>query len=161
MNRPEKKQVFSHLAEVGVALAVVWMMVQLFSVYRDFERESFPVTEFLQVVELRIPDHEVGDNPQIKYQRNILQPFRGFWVAEIQKRSGSGVETICYGPGAANYDPNDRLPDDLRLEWIMAKDCNVPAGEYRIEVGWDIIAEGYPLKQLSYFSNWFTVTEPQ
>lgn len=154
----KRHKMFSHMAELGVALAVVWILVQLFSAYRDFQRDAVPATAFFQVVDFHIPDHVVGGNPVVSYDREILKPFRGFWVAEVQKRSGDGFEPVCFRPGAANYDPEDQLPDPVTLEWLLVRLCDLPPDEeYRIQLGWDIMAEGYPLKQVSFFSNWFRV----
>lgn len=149
------------LAEVGVALAIVWILVQIFGFYRDFTRDSVPATAFFEVIELHVPDHRAGQDPQIDYDRTIVRPFRGFWVAEIQERAGDGTRAVCFRPGAANYDPEDRLPENVSLGWFLHSLCDLEPGTYRIQVGWDILAEGYPLKQVSFFSNWFTVFPPE
>lgn len=120
-------------------------------------KDNTLVTDFFTVRSIFIPDFIHGEDPAIVYDRSIRRSFTGTWIAETISTTPGENFSVCTGTGTARYAPNKELPPDVTLSWLMGKNCDLPAGQYRIAVNWEIRGDGYPVKYYSVDSNIFRV----
>lgn len=154
----------NRLVEVAVAMTTVYVLTAYLDQREADKRAAVPPEDWFVVEELFIPDHEVGSDPQIVYARQIRQPFRGFWVAEAQRRDDSeratGFFTQCTGSGTNDYELTDILPNDrVSWSWFFDRPCVIPPGTYRVVVSYDMMRADYPVKRQEARSNVFRVYE--
>src|SRR6185503_12577049 len=111
-----------------------------------------------------VPDYNLGDNPQVQYDRTINQEFVGDFTVKLMDVK-TGISE-CYGEGRGfHYDPNTPVivnNDTLdTLDWYMNSDCshnpNVTTGQHFLETTWTIHREGLPDKYFSVDSNIFNI----
>lgn len=152
-------------AEIVVAGVAAFALVWFLQAREDRERAGVQAEDWFVVNSIYVPDHEVGSNPVMIYDRDILKTHRGFWVVEAQRQEAPGVARFfneCSGSGVDNYDTSDSIPDDgVTWTWFFGRPCEVPPGVYRIELTKDLSVPGYPVKSLHpVFSNTFRVYAP-
>lgn len=149
------------LTEISVALLVVWLVIQISTFVHSTQRQLVNPSSWFEVREIHVPDHASGSNPQITYDRIILEPFRGFWVVEAQQRDDAGmIHSACSGSGVSDYDPEEIIPGGrVSWVWFVGRACTLPPGEYRLRVSWDMTRPDWPVKQIVNFSNTFLVSE--
>jgi len=86
-------------------------------------------------------------------------------VAEAQRVNPDGrfgvFETACTGTGVNDYGVEDVLGENnaVSWEWFFDRKCEVPPGQYRIQLTRDMRVPDYPVKQGRNWSNTFTVSE--
>lgn len=152
--------------ELLAAFTVVFMLTSFIDQRERDRFGSIAPTEWMEVTELFVPDHEVGSNPLLAYDRIVKENFRGYWVAEIKSRdsyvSDGRFFTACSGNGASDYDTEDLIdPAKTSWEWFVGRPCKIPPGVYRIEVTWDMKVPGFDqAKRYTVLSNPFRVWEP-
>ncbi|MDP8995917.1 MAG: hypothetical protein M3O03_02785 [Pseudomonadota bacterium] len=114
---------------------------------------------FFEVKSVAVPDFKEGENPLIIYDRTIKKPFFGFWNVEVHQVGADTDYNYCSGSGSANYEPHETLPKvGVKLDWFIGKDCALPVGQYRLQMNWQIHADGYPSKIETISSNIFKVS---
>lgn len=151
------------LIELAAAVALFYMSVALIEYREAVSKANVPAEDWFVVNEIYVPDHPVGSNPNMVYDRTILVGHRGFWIAEAQRISPDGreglFENACTGSGVDDYDPSDVLGPDSTVDWtwFFGRPCVVPPGAYRIQLTRDMTKPGYPVKQDQNFSNTFHV----
>jgi len=154
---------FTRPLELTAAFTVVFLLTSYLDQREQDRFNSTAETEWFEVTELFVPDHEVGGNPLLAYDREIRKPFRGYWVAEIKSRDSHNSEgrffTACTGNGQSDYGADDMLdPAKVTWEWFLGRPCDVPPGIYRMEVTWDMkVPEFDRVKRYTVLSNPFTV----
>jgi hypothetical protein len=152
----------NRLIELTLAIMLGWTTIQIIQYREDQSRAEIEPTDWFEVFEVYVPDHPAGSNPNLVYDRVIREPFRGFWVAEVQQRdrlTDAASFNACTGSGVADYAPEDVLPDrTVSWEWFMGRPCNVAPGTYRIQITYDMRRDDYPTKRIVVFSNTFKVT---
>lgn len=148
------------LAELAVATILAGATIWGVTTARDFRRDAVPASEWFAIKEVFVPDHVMGEDPQMIYDREILQPFRGFWIVEVQERSAGTLSyTACTGSGVNDYDLDDHLPGDtVDLSWFVGRECKLAPGAYRLRVSIDKSRPGWPVKHTLAYSNLFTVS---
>ncbi len=152
----------SRAMETLIALGLAAFIITIWE-YRDAEqRASIPASEWWIVNDIYVPDHEVGSNPDMIYDREILVAHRGFWVAEVQRQDPNQWKGVffaaCTGSGVNDYDVDEGIPNDtVSWEWFFGRPCAVPPGTYRIQLTKDMTVPGYPVKQSKNYSNTFRV----
>lgn len=150
------------LAEIAAA-GILFVGVSSAIDYRkDAYKRDVQPTEWFTVNDIYVPDHEVGDNPGMIYDRTIGEDHRGFWVAEAQKQVPSETTVFfneCTGSGVADYETSDVIPGDtVTWEWFFGKPCQVPPGTYRIQLTRDMTKPDWPVKRgKPAYSNVFRV----
>lgn len=78
------------------------------------------------------------------------------WVAVIIASSFYGDPRS--GSGKSNYDPADRLPANLYLDWwTYPVRCNLPVGCYEVNTVWTIEAPNVPAMAVRSVSNEFCI----
>jgi len=149
-----------HLSAVLVALAAAALIIAGFPTWNQHRKELVDVSTWFEVFDLTVPDHQLGSNPVISFDRVIHIPLRGEWVAEVQSVSDNGFLFMCGGHGANIYEPSDLLPDPVTWDWFVwdKGTCeNLPEGNYRLEVRWDFCKSSWPCKTLTRHSNVFKI----
>ena len=117
-----------------------------------------PATDWFVVRNLAVADGHTGDDLPAVYDREIRKPFAGRWYAEI--KNAETQESVCYGNGASLYEPKDVLPKaGVTLKWLMGKGCNLPVGQYYLEINYTVLPTNYPQKDYRAVSNVFTIRE--
>lgn len=161
MTEGSKTRIKLRMMELSVAIVIVWGVIQITTFIHSTQRQMVRAEQWLSVREIFVPDHVTGSNPEIVYDRIIHEPFRGFWVVEVQGRerdSYAGNRPVCSGAGVSDYDPDDVIPGSVvTWEWFIGRTCAVPPGEYRLRITYDLTRINWPAKQVVAFSNVFTV----
>lgn len=121
-------------------------------------RAAVPASDWFEVSELFVPDHQRGSNPGMIYDRRAKVEFRGFWIAEVQRREDKGFSTECTGSGVKEYRPGDFTTGiPVTWGWFLGRPCPVSQGTYRIIVSYDMFKPGFPVKRYGAISNTFTI----
>jgi hypothetical protein len=141
------------------AVAVTVIATAGYFTYDSYLKSYEPPESWLLVKSLSIPDFVEGQNPTIIYDRTIRQPFTAAWSAEVHESNDKSDVPICTGSGINDYKPPQvPKPVDVTLSWFMGRECTLPAGQYLIEVKWDMQPKGYTFKkEQTYASNLFRV----
>ena len=156
------------LIELTVAILVTAAIIQIVEARNAreerrerVEREQTPVSAWFEVNEVFVPDHEVGEDPVVIYDRTVHERVVGFWIAEVQRLGENGALTnVCPGSGVAEYDPGEALDaPSITLSWYMDRQCNLGPGQYRIKTVYTFSKPDWPDKELTTASNVFTVSE--
>lgn len=126
-----------------------------------------PGSFFLDARSLYVPDHQIGEVPNIEVNRVINRNFFGSWSSTVWEVLPQGsVRALDCRPnsrGSFPYYTHSQLPDPLSLNWWFEippnKSCKLSEGDYQIETTWTIKANWLPLVTLeeSVVSNVFSV----
>ena len=147
--------------EMVVALTVVYVFTGALEQRNERLLNQVEPTEWMEIEELYVPDHSVGSNPILVFDKRVKTPFLGFWIAEVQLRDiepNLGFRSACTGIGEEGYTPEPGVPErEVRWSDFLGKDCSVPPGVYRIVYTVDMRVPGYPVKRLRALSNVFEV----
>lgn len=152
------------LTEVVVAIFVAYIAITMIEYREAVQKDSVEPSDWFVVNEIYVPDHEVGSNPLMIYDREIRVPHLGFWVVEAQRINPDGREGVfqnaCSGSGVSDYDLDEVLGrgNEVTWEWFFGRPCVIPPGTYRLLLTKDMTVPGYPVKQDRYVSNTFHVT---
>ena len=146
-------------AELAVAIVIAIGVIHFTTLATRQYRASIPPNAWIAINEVFVPDHSVGADPTIIYDRTIRQNFTGMWVVEVQKEEpGALFSPVCVGTGVTNYSTDVVLPDRrVALSWYIGKECNLFPGRYRLRSTWTIQMPDWPEKKSSNTSNIFTV----
>lgn len=157
------------LIELSFALIVVYVVIQLAQAVGERQeallqrqKDLLPASAWFEVHEIYVPDHEVGSNPLLKYDRTIHESFTGFWIVEVQLVRPDGLFTnVCSGDGVNDYDLDEILEnDEVTWEWMLDRPCAVPDGQYRLRASYVMTRPDWPEKRVMAYSNVFRVTSP-
>lgn len=155
----------SRLTEVVAAVALFYLTVSLIEYREAVRKAEVPSEEWFVLHEVFVPDHRVGSDPEVLYDRTILSDHRGFWIAEVQRVSPDGRDGVfqnaCTGAGVAEYDMNEvlSLDNSVKWSWFFGRPCVIPPGTYRVQLTRDMVKPGWPVKQMRSWSNTFQVTK--
>ncbi len=101
----------------------------------QYYRNHQPFEEYFEILQLAVPDHLLGENPVLAYERVIHKTFYGHWHAEVQTLET--YQAVCVNGGDRLYDVIRKQPvGGFTLDWFMDTKCNLPAGSYRMEACW-------------------------
>lgn len=155
--------VLMRVAEVLLAALLLFLLTSHLEQRESDRFDSIPVTDWFEVAEIFVPNHEVGDDPLIVYDRSINADFTAFWVVEVQRRDNQ-IErerffASCSGSGTNIYEQDDYLdPERVTWTWFIGRDCVVPPGIYRLVTTWDMRVPQFDrVKRYKVLSNVFTV----
>ena len=149
-------------AAIGITLAasLIFAYDSLINLYRN----NIPVMAFFEVYEVFVPDHIVGSNPTLIYNRDIKQPFYGRFTIEVQELTYNSsnhftLKTVCTATGAHTYTPTTFVgPREVTWNWFMEDQCDIiQPGTYRLNTTWSVIPEEFSPKTAVNVSNAFTV----
>ena len=141
-----------------VALTVA-IVISAGGIFWQQERlRAVPAEAFFEVKSVSVPNFIEGDNPLIVYDRLVKKQFMGFWNVEVHMLAGATDYAYCTGSGSAKYETKEQLPKiGVTLEWFIGKDCHLPPGQWILQTNWEIHADGYPPKFLTFNSNSFNI----
>lgn len=146
--------------EFTVAVAIVASTLFVIDAFQQFQRAGVPAANWFVVNEIYVPDHRRGENPTLTYDRQIKEPFLGFWVVEVERMAEDGKFTLeCSGSGVNDYQVTDYIPRNaVTWSWFTGDKCeSIPAGRYRIRASWRLKRPDWPDKEVIAYSNPFTV----
>jgi hypothetical protein len=149
----------ARLTELAVAIVLAIGIIYFSTLAVQSYRATVPPNAWIAISEVFVPDHTVGEDPLIIYDRTVRQDFTGAWVVEVQKEEpGALFSPICVGMGVTNYSTDVILPDRrVALSWYIGKDCKLQPGRYRLRSTWTIQMPDWPEKKSTNTSNIFTV----
>jgi len=158
----ERIRTFSYwrhrVIELLIAVISIYLITSYLEQQKSDARAAVPASAWFEISELFVPDHGVGSNPDMIYDRQVKVPFRGFWIAEVQRRESKGFSTECTGSGVKEYSP-EGFTSNRPVKWdtFLGRPCPLSPGTYRIVVSYDLFRAGFPVKRYSHKSNKFTV----
>jgi hypothetical protein len=139
-------------------LACIVLIVFGYREIREIERESTPITRWLEVKSVTVHPTIEGRTPVMTVERAIHREFVGEWSATVRRSTPEGFQIACSATGSTDYLPGARLPTQLDLDWwTFPVRCNLKAGTYRVDTTWTVRVPGYPDKFLVVRSNLFEV----
>jgi hypothetical protein len=147
-------------AEFTLAVILLASALYLTDYVQQRSRADVPAANWFTVNDIYIPDFHAGENPTVVYDRTIKEPFRGFWVMEVERFDGEGKTILeCTGAGVNDYEVTDYIPNnEVTFEWFLGKKCpDLEPGSYRIRGTWKMKRDGWPEKQIIKYSNEFKV----
>ena len=101
-----------------------------------------PTDFWFTVNRFDVRDTIEGEPILVDYDRTIKRPYTADWRIRVRRDTGAGYEQVCSSnTHRQEYDPDNRLPDPVTLEWLAFTDpdCyDLPPGDYSITVTWDI-----------------------
>lgn len=148
--------------EFTVALVIVTSSAYLVDKVQNRLRADIPAANWFVVNQLYVPDFKIGEDPNITYDRQIKEPFLGFWVVEVERQIEGGRFMLeCSGSGVSDYQVSDYIPDNaVTLEWFVGKKCaELVEGPHRIRASWRMKRDDWPEKSVVAYSNIFEVTK--
>jgi len=146
--------------ELSAALVILISVLYLTDYVQMRQRADVPAANWFTVNDIYIPDHRADENPTITYDRTIKEPFRGFWVIEVERLLDDGKSVLeCTGAGVNDYEIADYIPRNaVSFEWFIGRRCALlPPGSYRIRGSWKMKRPGWPDKQIVKYSNIFRI----
>lgn len=118
-----------------------------------------PASLWLEVRSIQVLDSTAGVSPRMIVDRTVSQPFQGDWIVTVLEVTDEGYEPVCTAPGASDYDPENRLPNDLDLDWwTFPTQCRLDPGKYIVRTVWVIHAYPGIDKTVRAVSGIFTVS---
>lgn len=124
----------------------------------ELRAAAAPVTEWMIVHDLAVPDFRVGENPDVAFYRTVSRSLFGGWGVEVHDREGRQLCSETSGKGGGSvYQPSEgaRVLIPFRA---YTGGCVLPAGEFRLSVTIRLSDQSKtPSKMISFQSNWFTV----
>lgn len=147
------------IVETVIAVFVASCLIVVAGVVADRQRTAVPAAAWLRVNEIYVPDHPVGSNPAMIYDRIVGDEFEGFWIVEVQRQTYTGLwTTTCSGSGVSNYSPGKIIENNtVSWEWFVGDACPVPTGHYRLRATYTLSKFGWPAKRVFALSNEFRV----
>lgn len=121
--------------ELLVAALLFFVGGFVFSWVHRVDVATEPASAWFTVDAMVIPDHRVGENPVIDFERTIKKSMTGRWSVETQKFNGSRWVTVCRGSGISNYSIDEDLPRPITLNWYRGA-CETEPGLYRLQTVW-------------------------
>jgi len=134
--------------------------IYLSDYFQQRYRADVPAANWFTVNDIYVPDFRVGENPTLVYDRTIKEPFRGFWVIEIERFLQDGKTVLaCTGSGVNDYEVTDYIPkNEVAFEWLIGRECDdLEPGSYRMRGSWLMKRYGWPDKQVVKYSNVFQI----
>jgi hypothetical protein len=112
---------------------------------------------------VEVPNHRVGEDPEVRYERSITRNMQGLWTVEVLKNENGGWREQCQGDGLAPYSVTERGVVQMRLSTytgIDVEDCITEPGLYLLQTAWSMTdQEGTSPRLFWDESNIFEVTE--
>jgi hypothetical protein len=146
--------------EILVAICCLAAILYLRDKWVESVRADVSPAAWLSINDIYIPDHAVGDAPEITFDRTIKEEFQGYWIVEVQKRDAEGnFHLVCTANGIRNYDPAYVIPNkSVGWKVFAGGQCaGLSSGEFRVRVTWIMRKPGWPEKTLVKYSNVFSI----
>jgi len=123
----------------------------------DLRKEAEPIDNWLVIKSIQVPDHVLGEDAAVIYDREIKRPFIGTWTASVEAVPANR-DFLCRASGVNDYQPGDALPSGgVTLSLIFGAHCPWYAGNFVLRTAWEIRREGYDIKVVRQTSRVFRV----
>lgn len=103
---------------------------------------ALPTSFWFTVDLFDVQDTIKGQPIIVDYERTINRPYVADWRIRVRRDTGDGFVQVCSSDThRQDYDPDNRLPEPVTLEWLAFTDpyCyDLPPGDYLISIAWDI-----------------------
>jgi len=103
-------------------------------------KELRTVDDYLVINEMEVPDHRVGEDPIVTYDRTVLDNFHALWSVDYHRLQEGGEffdVPGCEGRGADEYAPNEKS-SKMPLSKYSGVKCDLEPGTYRLLTVWRI-----------------------
>lgn len=122
-----------------------------------------PTSYWLTISSIAVKDTTFGACPIIQIASTVTQSFYGEWSVTVLKKTHNG-DWKRYGPpytGYSNYDKTTFAPTGSEI-CVKAMPVNFfySPGTYKLHVHWRVLPVSGGLKEISAYSNPFSVTSP-
>ena len=121
--------------KMGLPIVIVMAMIVALRFFT-------PAFMWFDVRTMDVQHTQVGDLPEVDFDRAVVRPFQGSWQVVIRKLEPWGWVGYCSTD--TNYRPyltDSALPNPLYLDWFTADDTcyeSLPCGQYDIIVTWKV-----------------------
>mgnify|MGYP003112547692 CR=1 FL=1 len=139
------------------ALIVIALLFAAYDRYRQWTQAVQPVSDWIEVTRLEVADADVGEDPDVLFERVVHRDLTGDWYAEVHEVTG---RQSCAGRGNASYTVDE--PDQLRFplsDFIGSNRCAQQPGTYILNVVFKMRDDSGLLKTLRAQSNPFYIRE--
>lgn len=149
-------------AIIGILLAMAVYIAGSFA-WQQW-RFLTPASYWFEVQGIFIADAEEGQDPVVTYTRTMHVDVNVDYTVTLSRHEGP-LDTVgviaCEGEGEANFVAGRELPPAATsLAWLMNREdhpCVLTPGIYRARAVWNLHPDGFPMKQVTADSNYFTV----
>jgi len=136
-------------------IALVVIVLSFIAAVKFTNREANHPANWMIVSAVSVPDHRIGDDPMIVYDRTVFQEFDAQWIADVYSVEGEEIILLCTGDGFSHYDPEEKLGQVPLYAWYLERECGLNVGNYVIKTRW-ITTAGVIIRNTS---NVFKVSE--
>ena len=146
--------------ELSAALAMASFVIVISQAVAERQKELVSASTWFQVNEVFIPDHPMGSDSVLVYDREVFEQFEAFVITEVQQQSENGIWiTVCSGSKIGDANPRESIENNtVSWGWFIGNSCAVMPGEYRLRVTYTMTRPGWPAKRIFVLSNRFNVT---
>lgn len=126
--------------------------------------ESYPDDAWMKISKVAVPDHAVGSDPLVTYDRFVTSAtvFSADWVVEAKRAENNRQVGGCYGSGTSTYEPEEAAVSDWRLSEYVGNPCALSVGCYHLLTKWYPRFGNWRRKRpISNLSEQFCVTAPR
>ena len=147
----------------GFIAALIIMPIYIFQQLDKINSKLSDPSDYFIVNNVHVGDAEEGEDHRVIYDRIVVRPFRGRWIAgvfSVPTEAGGTTYGVCNGSSEVDYKPSVVLPKTgVTLTWYMESDCvkTLPPGKYTLRTVWEIQLPGEVVKRVRYTSNIFEV----
>jgi hypothetical protein len=133
---------------VGAILVSLWVSIQV------AENHDLPLSEWVKVEKMEIPDFKVGDNPLIVFPVEIKKDLTMSWKSRVLSTIYAG-QAVCEAGDTiklkAGYEENYKRIGDI------SGGCKLTPGQYYLTYEMSMDKPGYGHKSIKKTSNIFEV----
>lgn len=92
------------------------------------------------VAHVEVPDHFQGEDPMIRYERQVLYDLTGSWTVQVEKQTDGGWQTECRTDSSQldHYGVEERRSPTIRWSKYVGAECAVEPGTYRLRTVWEM-----------------------
>ena len=148
---------FHQVASASIAAVLVLAVLAMYYGVQKFLNRP----DSFMVVNVFVPDHVEGSDPQITYTRNIRRAASGVWVAEINCDPSQPFcleQPKCSGNGADNYTPFESGTLNPELSWYIGQKCELKNGpSYTLTTYWHMTDSNGKTATVAHTTKPFTV----
>lgn len=147
------------LVDIFALATAIAISTGYFHYYKGY-KESVPATDFYVIRSISIADYVEGQEPLVVFNNEVKQPFAGDWTVDVSNVDDklNFPPLPCKGSGTKSFTISDSVPPDgVPLTVILAKKCDLKAGQYILKYHLDLRPPNYPTKSLDVASNIFRI----
>ena len=120
---------------VAAIAAISILLAGLFGI--DSVQRFWNEPDTFMKVHVFVPDYKQGEDPTVRFTREIFREMRGIWTVEVRNLESPGA-TCNPGSGAAIYSPKEHRVLPLLLSEYLGAKCLLMPGQYIMATRWDL-----------------------